>query len=180
MTTRTAIGALLLISLALSLGGQEQRPGPPKPEAQVNAMARLQQMAGTWTGEGWMDFGERRSTFRGSEVVQSKLGGTALLVEGNFFAKIGDADVPVHTTLGVISYDPQTQKYRFTSWLATGTSGERELVVTDNGWTWETKTPRGVMRYTTRFADGQWLETGERSADGTAWKQFFEMTLRKK
>lgn len=156
--------------------------GPPKPEAQLAAMAKLDSMIGTWNGEGWMDFGGRRATFRGSEVVQRKLGGVALLVEGNFVSRPAGADkeIPVHTTLGVISFDPQAQKYRFTSWLATGTSGDRELILTDVGWRWETKGPRGVIRYDTKItASGEWIEIGERSADGTEWTKFFEMKLKK-
>lgn len=156
--------------------------GPPKPEAQLAALAKLDSMVGTWTGEGWMDFGGRRATFRGSEVVQRKLGGVALLVEGNFFSRPPgtDKDIPVHTTLGVISFDPQTQKYRFTTWLATGTSGDRELILTEGGWRWEMKSPRGVIRYDTKITEsGEWIEIGERSADGTEWTKFFEMKLKK-
>src|SRR5687768_4475308 len=115
---------LVLCLAAIALPARSQ--GPPKPEAQLAAMAKLDYMAGTWNGEGWMDFGGRRATFRGSEIVQEKLGGLALLVEGSFFARPPGAerDIPVHTTLAVISWDPAAQKYRFNTWLATGTSGE--------------------------------------------------------
>lgn len=143
-------------------------------------MSKLAYMAGTWTGEGYFDFGGRRATFRGSEVVQSKLGGTALLVEGSFFSTINDREVPVHTTLGVISYDPKTAKYQFASWLATGGSGDHELTLTEKGWRWELTSPRGTTRYEMTLTDeGDWLETGERSADGAKWDKFFEMRLKK-
>ncbi|HEU4522422.1 MAG TPA: hypothetical protein VFT12_10485 [Thermoanaerobaculia bacterium] len=154
--------------------------GPPKPEAQIAAMAKLDYMAGTWSGEGYFDFGSRRSTFRGSEVVQRKLGGTALLVEGSFFSNIGGNEVPVHTTLGVISYDPQAKTYRFATWLATGTSGQHELQLTAKGWKWELTSPRGTTRYEmTLTEEGDWLEIGERSTNGAEWVKFFEMRLKK-
>lgn len=159
------------------------RQGPPRPDAQIEAMSKLDYLAGTWKGEGWTDVGGRRATFHGSEVVQQKLDGTVLLVEGSFFSKPpgADADVPVHTTLGVISFDPRTKNYRFTTWLANGSSGDRELTVTPTGWKWEIKSPRGVMRYETTISPAKdvWSEIGERSADGKTWEKFFEMTLRK-
>ena len=173
------IAALLLQPASAA---DEPRRGPPKPEAQIAAMKKLEYMAGTWTGTGSMDFGERRSTFRGSEVVTSKLDGTALRVEGAFFAKPqgSETEIPVHTTLGVISYDAKAGKYRFATWLASGGSGERELVVRDDGWQWEMTGPHGTVRYTMTLGEsGEWTEIGERTSDGTTWKPFFEMKLRK-
>ena len=173
---------LILLFAAPSLVAQETKPpAPPRPDAQIAAIERLAYMTGTWRGEGWMEFGGRRTSFRGAEVVQQKLGGTALLVEGSFFARPpgSAADIPVHTTLGVITFDPKSETYRFRSWLATGTTGERELIVTDDGWRWEIESPRGTTRYVARFTpDGEWIETGERSS-GDGWQKFFEMKLRK-
>ncbi|HEX7150942.1 MAG TPA: hypothetical protein VF618_05600 [Thermoanaerobaculia bacterium] len=154
----------------------------PRPEAQLAAMKKLDGMVGVWKGEGWIEMGGPRLAFRGSETVQRKLHGVALLVEGAFFAKPpgAEAEVPVHTTLAVISFDPKSAKYAFSTWLATGTSGDHELVLRENGWQWQLQTPGGAtVRYTTTFANGQWVEVGERSTDGTTWKQFFEMKLKK-
>jgi hypothetical protein len=163
----------LLLSAALAPAAS------PAVEAKA-AMSRLQYLAGTWEGEGWMERGPTRHTFRGREVVQAKLDGVALLVEGNFLSKIGDAEVPVHTTLGVIFHDGETKTYRFHSWLAQGTSGQRELVVESDGWRWEIKGPQGVIRFVMKLtAEGHWLEIGERSSDGQTWAKFFEMTLKK-
>ena len=149
----------------------------PKPDAQIAAMKKLDYMAGKWTGEGWMDMGPNRVTFRGSENIQRKLDGVALLVEGAF---VNSDNVPVHTTLAVMSFDPKTQKYRFSTWLATGSSGEHELKLLDKGWQWSLESPYGQIRFTMTLTDkGEWFEIGERSADGTNWKKFFEMTLKK-
>ncbi len=182
--------AVLLLSGAVSaVSAQTPAPpaasGPPRGmptgDAERAAMAKLDMMVGRWEGSGWMDFGSGKNTFQGSETVQKKLRGVALLVEGDFTGKLGSSgqEGPVHTTLGVISYDAKTRTYRFASWLANGSAGERELKLTADGWQWELQTPAGRMRYTTRFTATEWLEIGERTTDGTTWNKFFEMTLRK-
>jgi hypothetical protein len=157
-------------------------PRPPqRPQEQLDAMAKLEYMAGRWVGTGWMDIGGTRMPFNGSELVTRKLDGLALLVEGDFYTGGGSlgGGTPVHQTLGVITYDPKAKAYRFSSWLATGTSGERELTLTSNGWSWDIKMPNNHTRYTfTLTPQGEWLEKGERSTDnGATWKQFFEMKL---
>ena len=53
-------------------------------------MKKLDFLVGEWKGEGWMEFvpGQRR-TFRGTEVVQSKLGGLLVTIEGLFRGQAG-------------------------------------------------------------------------------------------
>lgn len=182
---RVSALVLSIALFAIAAAAQEQPRPPmtrPDPAEQIKAMGKLDFLIGNWEGEGWMDFGGTRANFHGTEVVQRKLNGVTLLVEGSFFAKRESGEpFPVHTTLGVISFDPQQKNYRFQSWLAQGTSGERELTVLDRGFQWEMRNPRGVVRYTTTISEkGEWVEIGERSADGTNWQKFFEMTLRKK
>jgi hypothetical protein len=168
---KTAVLVLLMFALAAFA------QGPPKPDAQLAAMKKLDYLVGTWEGEGWVEMMGPRTTFRGTEVITRKLGGVALLVEGAHFSN----DVPVHTTLAVMSYDPQAKTYAFDTWLANGMTGEYELVVNDNGWSWDIRTPMGVMRYSMTINDaGEWVEIGERSRDGAQWKKFFEMKLKKK
>jgi hypothetical protein len=157
--------------------------GPPKPVKQIEAISKLDYMKGQWTGEGWIIMAGQKLTFKGSETVTPKLDNSVLLVEGNFTTRRtgGTVDIPVHVTLGVISFDPATSKYRFHSWTGVGGHGERELVVTDKGWSWDMTARNGLVRYTFSLTeDGAWHETGEHSADeGKSWKQFFEMSLRK-
>jgi hypothetical protein len=185
----TALLAALAAPLAAQSGDLAARPpasppgAPAPPTEQLEAMAKLRYLVGEWRGAGWIEMQPgRRLEFRGGERVQEKLGGLALLVEGRFTATPPGAtqEVPVHTTLAVISYDPRAKKYLFDTWLATGTSGDHELVLTESGWHWEIRHPGGVVRYTFhRGPQGEWIEIGERSADGTTWSKFFEMTLRK-
>ena len=168
---RMKLTVLMLAMAAFSMSAQ------PKPDAQIEAMKKLDYMAGDWQGDGWIDMGGSRITFKGGEKVQRKLNGVALLVEGSFFSESG---MPVHTTLAVISYDPKGKKYDFNTWLAQGTTGDHELKLTDNGLYWELHPPgAGTIRFTMTLQDGQWVEIGERSTDGTNWKKFFEMKLKK-
>ena len=171
---------IALLAMSVVAIAQEQTQAQPQaqrrmptPDAQLAAMAKLEYMIGNWQGEGWMEMGGRRMTFRGGEKIQKKLNGVAQLVEGSFFSKPegAPAEIPVHTTLAVISFDPKTSTYRFASWLANGGSGSTELVVSDTGWHWVTE--QGI-KFTMTLTDGQWVETGERA--GT---KFFEMRLKK-
>jgi hypothetical protein len=189
---RRPLAALLLLALAAPLAAQSpdlaaRSPAAPAapapPTEQLAAMAKLRYMVGEWKGTGWIEMQPgQRLEFRGGERVQEKLGGLALLVEGRFTARPPGAaeEIPVHTTLAVLSFDPREKKYLFDTWLATGTSGDHELVLTEGGWYWELRHPRGLVRYTfTRGPQGEWIEVGERSADRATWTKFFEMTLRK-
>lgn len=165
------LGLVFLILAALSLTAQ------PRPDAQIAAMKKLDYMTGVWRGEGWVDMGGGKMTFTGSETIQRKLDGVALLVEGAFVDASGK---PSHTTLAVMSYDSAAKKYKFSTWLANGVSGVHDLTVNDNGWQWDIVTPYGTMRYTMKLGEsGEWIETGARSTDGKEWKQFFEMKLKK-
>lgn len=166
---------------AAQAGGSTQG-GASTVEVRRQAMERLAYMVGDWQGDGWIQRGARRVTFQGGERVQSKLGGLALLVEGSFTSILpgSDAPVPVHTTLGVITYDPESNSHRFRTWLGSGSSGERPIEVLEDGWRWEMQVDAGTIRYTTRFTQaGEWIETGEFSPDGESWREFFGMTLRK-
>ena len=180
--SRLVIGLFSIAFIAIGTA-ESTAQSVDQSETHIAAMKRLEYLEGNWKGEGWMlNAAGGRDTFRGGEIVQRKLGGVALLVEGSFVGRApgADRDVPVHTTLGVISYDVETKTYRFSTWLATGGSGVRELMVTAEGWRWEIRSPQGVIRFNmTLTPTGEWLEVGERSRDGKNWQSFFEMRLRK-
>jgi len=151
-------------------------------ETQRAEMKNLAYMIGKWQGTGWIERDGQRQTFAGSETLQSKLGGIVLLVEGSFTGKVvgGTEEVPVHETLGIISYDEQAKTYRFRSYLATGRSGEYELQLMADGWQWGFQFPQGRVRYTfTLSGKNDWFEIGEFSQDGQTWRKFFEMTLKR-
>jgi hypothetical protein len=168
--------SLLLLTLPISLSAQMPA------SIQREEMKKLDYMVGQWKGTGWIERGAGRQSFAGTETVQSKLGGIALLVEGNFKGKLpnSEQESTVHETLGVISYDEKAKLYRFRTYLAAGNTGDHELSLIEGGWQWGMQTPRGNVRYIFKLSEkGEWLEIGEFSQDGNIWQKFFEMTLRR-
>ncbi|HEX8847146.1 MAG TPA: hypothetical protein VF791_21055 [Pyrinomonadaceae bacterium] len=154
----------------------------PSPEAQLGEMKKLDYMVGQWKGSGWIQGQGGRQTFAGTETVQSKLNGLALLVEGKFTGKLPGKDVEgvVHETLAVLSYDEKTKSYRFRTYLATGMTGDQEAKLVEGGWQWGFQFPGGNVRYTIKVkAKDEWFEIGEYSQDGKSWQKFFEMTLQR-
>jgi hypothetical protein len=170
---------LLLLTLSLPLAAQT----PPQLTNRLNEMKKLDYMVGVWRGTGWIEHQGGRQTFAGTETVQSKLNGLALLVEGKFKGKQPgkDEEVVIHETLAIINYDEKTKAYRFNTYLATGLTGEHELKLLEGGWQWGFQIPGGGnVRYTFKLTDkGEWFEIGEFSQDGKSWRKFFEMTLQK-
>lgn len=145
-------------------------------------MKALDYMAGEWKGSGWIEQGGPRETFAGTETIQSKLNGLAMLVEGRFTGRPPghDRDIIVHETLAVISYDRRGGKYNFRTYLANGSTGDHDFTVLDNGWQWGLEFPGGRMRYSMTLAGAdRWVEVGEISRDGATWRKFFEMTLQR-
>ena len=102
-------------------------------EAKRAETKNLDRLIGQWKAAGWIQQGATRETFEGTETVQRKIGGLALLVEGNFKDKEG---VVTHDTLAVISPNMKTKNYDFQMYLANGMSGIQELKTVECGWRW--------------------------------------------
>jgi hypothetical protein len=147
-------------------------------------MKKIDFLVGQWRGEGWMEFapGQRR-TFKGTEVVQSKLDGLLLTIEGLHRGTVGDKgeEVVVHNAFAVVSYDAKAKRYRFQAFTSRGNSEDAEAKVSEGQLVWGMKVPQfGDVRYTIKLDDkGRWFEIGEVSRDGKTWQQFFEMTLQR-
>jgi hypothetical protein len=148
-------------------------------EAQRAEMKKLENMTGTWEGSGWIQQGPAKETFSGTETVQRKLDGLALLIEGKFKDPNGKV---IHETLAVISYDIKQKTHRFRTYLANGsTNGDQTIKLLPDGWEWGFDLPNGggTVRYTVKPTDTAWNEIGEFSRDGKTWVKFFEMNLKK-
>ncbi len=172
----------LAVWMALSGSGQSIIGQQSSVATQRQEMKKLEYMAGEWYGTGWIEMDGKRMTFAGTERVQKKLEGVALLVEGLFKSKDTSTGVErtIHETLAVLSYDERTKTHRFRSWLATGNSGDHEVKVTNEGWQWGLQFPNGSIRYTIKINEkGEWHEIGEISQNGKPSQQFFEMNLKR-
>lgn len=173
MLKKIGLAAILLFACASIVCAQEM----PNADAQRGEMKKLESLAGQWKGSGWIQQGAKRETFTGTETVQRKLDGLALLVEGKFTNPEGKV---IHETLAVIAFDPKAKGYRFRTYLASGMSGEHDLKLLADGYEWGFQVPTGTIRYIIKTNNDVWLETGEFSRDGgKTWMKFFEMKLDK-
>lgn len=145
-------------------------------ELQRTEMKKLESMVGQWKGSGWIQQGAKRETFTGTETVQRKIDGLALLVEGKFANPEGKI---IHETLAVLAFSPKDTKYRFRTYLASGMSGEHDFKLVEGGFEWGFSFPNGTIRYTIKTANDVWSEIGEYSKDGKTWMKIFEMNLQK-
>ncbi len=151
-------------------------------ESNRTNMQKIAFLVGEWQGEGWMAMGPKRSSFRGRESVQSRLGGQVLVIEGVHEGVDGAAaGTVVHHALAIVSWDQEAGAYRFNSHMLNGRSGEFKGRYEDGTFVWSMTNPQaGQIRYRIQVTDdGRWIEVGERSSDGQSWSQFFEMTLRR-
>ena len=140
---------------------------------------------GRWQGEGSMQMGpgEPRKS-KVDERIESRLDGMVLLVEG--IGKAQDAskqETIVHHALAILSYDKNTEQYKFRSYLKDGRSTDAWIKPTgENSFQWGFDIPgRGKTRYSIVLDPTKktWDETGEFSQDGTTWMKFFSMHLTK-
>jgi hypothetical protein len=141
-------------------------------------MKKLHFLVGKWEGTGWMQQGPQRLEAKGSETVQVKLQGKALLVEG-LFADVVAGKV-VHETMAVVTYDEKAAKYRFNTYLYNRPNAEYVLDVKENGIAWQMKVGEGMfVDFTMGIDKGDWLEIGEFTMPGRPKTKFLEMRLKK-
>ena len=172
MNRKILLAAVVLLAGFINISAQQQNTA----ELQRAEVKKLEGMVGKWQGSGWIMHEGKRETFTGSETVQRKIDGLAILVEGKFTNPEGKV---IHETLAVLSYNLKDSKYNFRTYLATGTSGEHELKIVDDAYVWGFQVPTGTIRYTIKTANDVWFEIGEYSKDGKTWMKFFEMKLDK-
>jgi hypothetical protein len=180
---RTRLSWTLAFLFALGAGSSPGQP-PTAPAAQREAMKKLDFLVGRWKGEGWMEFapGQRR-TFKGTEVVERKLDGLLLAIEGLHRGQVGakKEEVVVHHAFALVSYDAKAKRYRFQAFTSRGNYEDAEAKVSKGRLVWGMKVPKfGEVRYTIKRDDkGRWFEVGEVAPEGKKWRTFFEMTLKR-
>lgn len=172
MNRKFLLAAVFFLAGFTGVSAQEN----PNVELQRNEVKKVESLVGQWKGGGWIQQGAKRETFTGTETVQRKLDGLAILVEGRFTNSEGKV---IHETLAVLDFNEKDSKHRFRTYLASGRSGEHELKLVADGFEWGFQTPMGTIRYTIKTANDVWFEIGEFSKDGKTWLKFFEMKLEK-
>ena len=136
---------------------------------------------GHWQGEGSMQMGPGEpKKSKVDEHIIYKLDGMVLLVEG--VGKTTDGTI-VHQALGVISFDQNSNEYKFKTYLRDGKAADAWLTpMAENKFQWGLDIPgRGKIRYSINIdpVKKTWNEIGEFSQDGNTWMKFFEMNLTK-
>jgi hypothetical protein len=139
-------------------------------------MKKLEKLAGQWKGSGWSQYGPKKEPFSGAELVQKKVDGLALLIEGKFNNSEGRV---IHETLAVMAYDDKARAYKFNTFLASGGTGLYDLKMLPDGYEWGFQVPSGTVRFIIKIENDTWFEIGEFSRDGKTWFRNFEMKLEK-
>ncbi len=166
-----------LIGLALALFTfSASAQTPDLIAAKKLEMKKVQKFVGHWVGSGWQQVGPKRENVTGSETVQNKVDGLALLIEGRFADSTGAVK---HETLAIMSYDDQLKSHRFKTFLANGISGEHDLKVLADGFEWGFTMSAGTVRFTIKLENDTWSEIGEFSRDGKTWMKTMEMVLKR-
>jgi hypothetical protein len=146
-------------------------------------MKKLEFLTGEWKGEGWIEFGPgQRRTFVETELVQSKIGGQVLLIEGLGKSKAPgqEKEIIIHNAMAMICYDAKLKQLRFRAYQAGGRNVESEAKAANGALEWGLEESGRTMRFIIKLDDaGRWFEIGEVSMDGKQWRKFFEMTLQR-
>ena len=77
MIGKLLLGTIVVLAVFIAVSAQENSA-----ELQRGEVKKLESMVGQWKGAGWIQQGAKRETFTGTESVQRKIDGLALLVEG--------------------------------------------------------------------------------------------------
>ena len=170
----------LLLAAALAIPVTLAAQGPAiDPAIAQAAISRLDFMVGRWKGDAWQQRGPERVQTQMLEVVEKRLDGAVLVVEGRGTVSAGGQERVVHHAFGIISFDPMNKTYSLRSHLANGLSGDFALTLVDGGVSWTREVPGGRVRNTARYTADEWHEVGEFSRDGSTWTQVMELRLKR-
>lgn len=145
--------------------------------SEPDAIGRMSFLVGTWSGSGWIEVRGQRFSFNIVEIVQPKLNGSVLQIDG-----LSDN----HRASTTLWFDNKTSSFRWESHTFTQAGSDFFDVVPELGdgtLIWRTpKNDRSGLfsRFTIALNEnGQWFEIGEQSSDGVTWSKFMEQTLSK-
>jgi hypothetical protein len=170
-------GATLMGLVALEGGGRMVATQPPGPSAEMQrqAMQKLAFLAGHWSGSVTVVRGPGQPLKAiQTEVVQYKLDGLVLLVEGRSTAPDGKV---VFSALATIAYDDAAKTYRFRAYND-GRYVDAELAVPGNGFSWSYGAgPAHVVNTMKLTETGEWQESTEVEMGSGPPRKVVEMLL---
>lgn len=174
-------GWLSVLAVVFAIVPLRAQAPQPDPAPVLEAMKAVAFLEGRWAGEGWIQMGPGpKEEFSQTEVIERKLDGGLLLIEGIGYSKAPEPK-KIHHAFAVVSFDPSSKKYRFSSHLVGRPPLDVAAEVGSNTFKWSYEPQAGFhIRYLITVSDATWREVGEFSRDGQSWRQFFEMTLRNK
>lgn len=167
----------LALALTTATPAAAQMTSAAQPEV-VEAMSRLEMMAGEWSGTSTTRIGpDREQTSQVREVAEYRLGGEMLVVEGRGTMNVDGESRVIHHAFGAVTYDAATDSYRMRSYRAGQGWVDAELDVDGMIVQWTLESPAGPIRFTADFTEtDRWIETGELERGGQ-WVQFLRMEL---
>jgi hypothetical protein len=142
---------------------------------QQAAMAKLSFMDGVWRGPATTQTQSGPHSITQTERIGPFLNGTVKMIEGRGYREDGTVGF---NALGIISFDPATQKYAFRSY-AEGRAGTFSFEPSVSGYVWDIPAGPMTIRYTAVIKDGGWHEEGVRVMPGKDPVKFFEMNLKR-
>jgi hypothetical protein len=147
----------------------------------INQVTPLDFMVGTWKGTGWKMTEKGKTNSSITEKVQCKLDCAMYVVEGTGirYDSIVHKDIVVHDAFGTIAFDKTAGKWVLKAFKKEGATESALEFVAERKFIWSMTIPNGgLIRFTTDFSSGKWVETGEFSRDnGATWMEIMSMSL---
>lgn len=171
------VALALLVSMSAALSAQEPTALP------TEKMKDMAGLVGNWQGEGWLQYeGMERTAFNAKEIVESRLGGLVLVLEGISSAALPgeEGEVVFHHGLSMFTFDPLSDRYVMLTIRQDGSHVVAEVAQDEGFIEWSFDDPvLGRVKHTVRLTEsGRLFAVGDHSKDGGAtWQRHYEMQL---
>ena len=171
----TVIALALAMSLPAVLSAQQPTSLP------ADMMKDLAGLVGNWEGEGWLQYeGMERTSFSAREVVESRLGGLVLVLEGIATAARDESQVIFHHGFSILTFAAPSSRFMMLTIRQDGSNTIAEVAQDAGFLEWSFEDPvLGTVKHTLRLTQsGQMFAVGDHSKDGGAtWRRYYEMQL---
>jgi hypothetical protein len=145
----------------------------------IEKMRFFDKAVGEWEGNAIALTPEGKITLNQHEKVEFKLNGTILTVEGTGRNELGEI---TFNAFGILFFDTKENAFKIKAFRDNGQVTLADIEILAPGhfiWSFSPN-PSTHIRYSTKFNDTEWHETGEYSGDNKNWIPIFSMSLTKK